>query len=62
MNPDEIAQWTALAGQIGGNGLLFLGIIGLIRGWVITKFHHDEVVAEKDERIEYLERKLNGKS
>jgi hypothetical protein len=60
MTPEEIAQWAALAGQVGGNTLLVLAIVGLIRGWVVTRQHHEEVCQEKDERIEYLERKLNG--
>lgn len=54
MTPEELQAWSTLAGTLGGNAFLFLGVIGLIKGWVITKAHHDEVVAQLEARIEKL--------
>lgn len=58
MTPDELAAWASLAGQVSGNGLLILAIVGLIKGWVVTSRHLEDVLEAKDEYIAYLERKV----
>lgn len=58
MTPEEIAAWASLAGNVGGNALLILGIVGLIKGWVVTSQHLADVVATKDAYIAHLERKV----
>lgn len=58
MSPEEVSAWSSLAGNIGGNAMLIIGIVGLIKGWVVTSRHLDDVLAAKDEYINYLERKV----
>lgn len=60
MTPDEIGAWAQLAGAVGGNGLLFLGIIGLLKGWVVTDRHIRDIVEAKDAQIAYLISRLNA--
>lgn len=60
MSPEEVAAWSSLAGNIGGNALLLLGIVGLVKGWVVTSRHLADVVQAKQDYIDYLERKVSN--
>lgn len=58
MNPEtQLALVQAIA-ALPATALLVLAIGGIMRGDVITRAHHEEIVEEKDERIAYLERKV----
>lgn len=58
MTPEtQIALIQSIA-ALPPTALLVSAIVGIMRGDVITRAHHEEIVEEKDERIAYLERKL----
>lgn len=58
MTPEtQLALIQAIA-ALPPAALLSLAIAGIMRGDVVTRAHHEEIVKEKDKRIAYLERKV----
>ena len=59
MEPDvQLALIQAIA-ALPPTALLTVAIVGLVRGDVVTKRHHEEVCAEKDDQIYWLQTQVD---
>lgn len=48
------------ASKLGAGALLFLALVGVVRGWVIPRFTYDQVVAWNDDLLEYADRSVTA--
>lgn len=46
-------------GALSPYGIIALGIISILRGWLVPKISHDARVADKDAQIDYLRKALD---
>lgn len=52
MTPELVQAWAQLAGSLTGPSLLLLAIIGLLRGDVVTRKHHEEIKEQYEARLQ----------
>lgn len=55
MDPDQILR---VVREITVSGLMAVGVWAFATGRAVTRFHYDEMRAEMQDRVDYLERRL----
>lgn len=64
MTPENIVQFFDFAKDATVTTLALLGVLALVKGWVVTRGHHDEVRSILEARIaiqaEIIRRLRNG--